>query len=70
MDDEHHGQHRDGDGLMKGCCQAKVDLARRWNLAASAGGMIGSEYIDEPENVFRRVIQDRQAFHNFRGRNK
>jgi hypothetical protein len=31
------------------------DLCRRWNRAASMAGYIGSEFYDEPENVFGYV---------------
>ena len=43
-------------------------LTRRWNVAASRAGFAGSEYIDNPELVFRRVEKDREFQHRLRVR--
>lgn len=36
-------------------------LLLRWNKAASQAGMAGSEYVDDPERVFARVRENREA---------
>lgn len=36
-------------------------LLLRWNKAAAGAGMAGSEYVDDPERVFARVRENREA---------
>ena len=38
-------------------------LRKRWNLEASDAGFKGSEYVDEPETVFRRVRDLQSRYH-------
>lgn len=44
----------------------RTDLEHRWNLAASAAGFCGSEYVDEPEFVFRRIRDRLDQVHEWR----
>jgi len=37
-------------------------LCLRWNKAASAAGVCGSEFVDDPERVFKRIAEH-ERFH-------
>lgn len=37
------------------------DLCLRWNRAAADAGYAGSEYIDDPDRVFSRVIESHRT---------
>jgi hypothetical protein len=36
-----------------------TDLELRWNKAATDAGFVGSEWIDDPERIFRKVKEMR-----------
>jgi len=36
----------------------RTELEHRWNLAASHAGFIGSEYVNEPEYIFK-IVKER-----------
>lgn len=44
--------------------ESQADLLNRWNKAASHAGICGSEYINDPERVFERVIANRTSLHS------
>lgn len=45
-------------------CDKQAALLLRWNKAAAHAGMAGSEYVDDPERVFERVIASRTSLHS------
>jgi len=48
---------------MRGERDVEMELNHRWNVAASAAGICGSEYVNYPERVFERVRTSTEVWH-------